>query len=107
MQISYIGAHDSVVLSVDGREVECLKGAAIDVPAELAGSAPAPRLALAIAELYAAEAAHQHEVAQPLREEIPTLDFGSGLLAQSENWQPAKFDFSKAKPAAPTTAEEA
>jgi hypothetical protein len=103
MQVTYVGAHDSVVLLIDGREVECRKGQSIDVPDSVAGHAPAPRVAAAMAELTAAIEAHNHEVAQPLREEIPTLDFGSGLLAQAENWQAMK-----PKPApVTTTAKEA
>jgi hypothetical protein len=98
MQITYCGAHDSVILAIDGREVGCVKGSSVDVPDAIAGTAPAVRLAPAMAELVTATAAHNHEVAQPLRDEIALLDFGTGLLAQPENWQPVKH-----KPTAPAT----
>lgn len=81
-------------------------GAVIDVPADgppgtaFAGRPPEPRLAAAMAELAEAIAAIDHDRAKALREEItgwtdpdgtehPGLDFGAGLLAQVENWEPA------------------
>lgn len=84
MQVKYVGPFDAVELDGVG---EVKQGAVIDVPAELAGHAPDPRIEAAHLELRDAVAALDHERAKALREEIIGLDHGAGLLAQSGNWQ--------------------
>ena len=77
-------------------------GAVIDVPTEVAGHAPDPRVVVAHLELHAAIEALEHSLAAALREEIISLDAGVGLLAQFDNWQPVTKTTSK-----PAIAEEA
>jgi len=57
-------------------------GQPVDIPAELAGRPPDPRLEPAMVDLAAAVAAIDHHAAAQLREEIAGLDYGAGLLAQ-------------------------
>jgi len=83
MQVTYIGPFDAVEL--DGVGV-VTNGVPFDVSAEVAGSAPDPRVDAAHLELRDAVGALEHERAKALREEIIGLDHGSGLLAQSGNW---------------------
>lgn len=70
-------------------------GAVIEVPDDgpagsvFAGRPPALRVAEAMAELAAAVAAIDHDRAAALRDELVGLDYGTGLLAQSTNWEPA------------------
>lgn len=70
-------------------------GGTIDVPDDgppgtvYGGRPPEPRLAAAMADLVAAITARDHHRAAALRTEIAGLDYGTGLLAQPENWQPA------------------
>ncbi len=73
-------------------------GETIEVPDAEAGAPPEPRVAAAFNELAAAMVAVDHYAAKSLREEIAGLDFGSGLLSQSDVWAPAKA----AKPASTT-----
>lgn len=75
-------------------------GQPVDVPADLAGRRPDPRLDPAMHELAAATAAADHRRAAALRDEISGLDYGAGLLAQG--WQPA----ADAKPKKKDTTEE-
>jgi hypothetical protein len=85
-------------IRVGGAVCSVKPGETIDVPADVAGTPPDPRIDVAMLELRAAVAAIDHHRAVALREEIAGLDFGSGLLAQSDVWAPAKA----VKPA-PTT----
>jgi hypothetical protein len=88
MNITYVGPHDAV--EIDSIAVVCKRGETISVAADVAGKPPSPRVAAAHAELHAAITAIDHDLAAALRAEIVTLDYGSGLLAQPDNWQPAK-----------------
>lgn len=82
-------------LTVPSLRLVCVKGVPVDIPENVAGREPDPRVAEAMAELAAAVAAIDHERAKALREEITTLDHGVGLLAQG--WTRAA-----SAPAAPT-----
>lgn len=73
MNIRYIGPFDAVEV---GAQV-FVRGEAVSVPSELAGSAPDPRLLAAQLELNATV---EQDLA--LIDEIASLDRGSGLLAQ-------------------------
>ena len=86
MKLKYTGPHDEVELP-NGLTVK--RGGTVDVDAELAGTSPDPRLAVAMLELHEAISNHDHPGAAKLREEIPTLSYGTGLLAQFDNWQVA------------------
>jgi hypothetical protein len=59
----------------------------IDVPDDVAGTPPDPRVETLMVEHRAAVEANDHEGARQLKEEIIGLDKGSGLLAQAA-WQP-------------------
>lgn len=93
MQVKYVGPLDAVELIGYG---DVKHGQVIDVPAELAGHAPEPRLAAAHLELHEATTAIDHERCKALREEIIGLDSGAGLLAQVDNWQAVTTKSSKA-----------
>jgi len=88
MQVRYIGPFDAV--EIDGVPGNVKRGDTFDVPAEVAGRAADPRLMVAHAEHAAAVAAIDHVNAARLRDEILTLDAGSGLLAQSANFEAVK-----------------
>lgn len=83
MKIKYIGGGDSV----DAAGFTFERGVAVDVPDEIAGRPPAPRLAEAMAELQVARVGGDHQWQRDLRLEIagddttPGLDPGEGLLA--------------------------
>lgn len=59
----------------------------IDVPDDVAGTPPDPRLDELMAAHAVAVAAIDHEGARTLRDEITGLDKGTGLLAQAV-WKP-------------------
>ncbi len=86
-------------------------GQIIQVPAEgapgtvFAGRRPAARVEKAHLELAAAIADHDHPRAAELREEIVGLEPGSGLLAQTANWEAVKAPAAE-KPSTSTTTSE-
>jgi hypothetical protein len=92
MQVKYVGPFDSVELDGFG---DVKHGQVIDVPPEVAGHAPDPRVETAHVELRDAVETLDHERAKALREEIIGLDVGSGLLAQPSNWQAVTTKSSK------------
>lgn len=93
MLVRYVGPSDAVEVG----PYSARKGDTIDVPADLAGRPPVPRLAEAMRELHDAVEAHDHSRAVALRDEITDLDFGAGLLAQPEVWQPVAPDPARSK----------
>ena len=98
MKIVYLGPCDAV----DAAGFHFPRGVEVDVPAELAGRPPSPRLALAMVELGAACAAEDDAKATELRAELDGLDRGAGLLAQSSFAPAAK----KSTPAAEAATKE-
>jgi hypothetical protein len=88
MLIRYVGPYDAV--EIDGVPGSVKRGETVDVPAAVAGKAADPRLEAAHLEHAAAVAAIDHVGAMRLRDEILTLDAGSGLLAQSANFEAVK-----------------
>ena len=89
MKLRYHGPFDEV--DVAGQTVK--HNHQFDVADDVAGKAPDPRLAEAMAELFEAVNGHpDHEAAARLRDEITRLDHGEGLLAQPDNYTavPAK-----------------
>lgn len=105
MRVRYIGSFDAV--EVTGIPGVVTRGEIIDVPAELAGRIPAPRVAVALAELVDAEAvirdaastdearAASQQRSDALRAELAAADTGAGLLAQIANWEPVKLSNTK------------
>lgn len=85
MKVKYIGPHDEVELP-DGQNVK--RNHQVDVSDDLAGHPPEDRLAEAYAEL--AVEGFDHYARVRLQHEITTLDWGSGLLAQSDAWRPVE-----------------
>ena len=83
-KVRYIGPIDEIELP-DGTTVK--RNHQVDVDDDLAGSSPEPRLAEAMLELRDAVEAFDHHLAVKLRHEIAGLDYGSGLLAQVDNWE--------------------
>ena len=90
-------------LTVPALRRDVFAGVAVEVPDELAGVAPDPRVEAAHAELAEAIAAIDHEAAQRLRDEIAGLEHGHGLLAQG--WTHAPAGTTAAEPAAAPAAE--
>ena len=85
MKVKYCGPFDEV--EVAGQKVK--RGHQFEVSDEVAGKAPDPRWAEAQAELVdAVNGTPDHDRAAKLRDEIAGLDFGEGLLAQPDNFQP-------------------
>ena len=96
-QLQYIGPHAEIELAATGDLVE--RDDIVDVPAEIAGRAPAARLAGALDDLAAAvtaaaeadldvdEQITRARAVAELRAEIAGLDHGEGLLAQPDNWK--------------------
>lgn len=88
MKIRYVGHLDEVeVTALDGATVK--RNHQIEAPDDVAGHPPEARLAEAMDELVAATEARDHALIVKLREEISGLDYGSGLLAQTDAWQAA------------------
>lgn len=87
-KVKYIGPSDAVVVSIGGGEREFVRNHAVEIPDDIAGRDPDPRLGEAMKELHDAIARHDHLGAIALRDEIagkgdkPGLDYGDGLLAQ-------------------------
>lgn len=86
MNVTYTGPLDAI--EVGGFVVK--RGKTIDMPAHVVGRPPDKRVAEAFAELEVAYGKADHEAAKALREELATLDYGEGLLAQPDNWTAAK-----------------
>lgn len=105
MKITYIGPFDAVEVDVIGAIVQ--HGESIDVPDDIAGRAPDPRIAEAMLELRDAVAAIDHLRAQALRDEIIGLDAGVGLLAQTSNWELAAAPRRVSRSTATTVVEPA
>jgi hypothetical protein len=69
-RVSYVGGHDEVEIAATGQT--CKRGESIEVDDDLAGRPPK---------------------GDPLDADgnpNPDYDYGEGLLAQPDNWQPAK-----------------
>lgn len=97
MKIKYTGPIDEVELPGG---LTAKRNHVVDVPDEMAGTAPDPRIAVAMVELHDAVVGVDHEGAVKLRKEISGLDFGTGLLAQ-DTWEavtPAKKSTDPDKP---------
>ena len=82
--IQYVGPSDAVEMVIGSTTVVAKRGEPIKVADDVAGTASDPRVAEAMLELRTATAAHDHLLAQSLKEEIIGLDMGSGLLAQAD-----------------------
>jgi len=85
VKFKYVGPFDEV--EVAGQKVK--RNHQFDVSDEVAGQAPDPRRAEAMAELAdAVSGLPDHVRAAELRDELGRLEIGDGLLAQPENFQP-------------------
>ncbi len=82
MKVKYIGPSDEVYIVVGESEISAKRNHTIDVPNDVAGTPPDPRLHPAMVELGEAVTAGDHEAMDALSKEIDGLDRGSGLLAQ-------------------------
>lgn len=105
MKITYVdrSGRGTVVIEVNGVAVDVEPGVTIEVPGSVAGHPPSPRLAEILdVELPAAAAARDHELTRALKAELVGVDWGEGLLAQPDNWQPVA---KTAKPANPSPVE--
>lgn len=86
MKLKYIGPLDSADVLVGDTIVTVQRNHQFEVPDDIAGRAPDPRLDDVARALVDAQTPDQHHERARLAHEYAGLDKGEGLLAQSDNF---------------------
>jgi hypothetical protein len=88
VKIRFIGVNGAIVIpDLGGQIIE--PGTVFEVSDAMGGRVPSPRLVPCMEEIAACIARIDHDGAALLRDELATLDYGAGLLAQPSNFVPA------------------